>query len=95
MFSVGEGKRFEVVQFGSSKRKKSGFKYMADEGWVKCKRESISKNEKNVFWLRGFTEEKNGFLVQKLRILKILNLLIKHDFHEQKFPQNNEIAIMP
>jgi len=39
MFSVGEGKRFEVVQFGSSKRKKSGFKYMADEGWVKCKRE--------------------------------------------------------
>jgi len=28
--------------------------------------------------------------MQKLRILKFLKLLIKHDFHEkQKFPENN------
>lgn len=34
--------------------------------------------------------KKMRFLMQKLRILKFLKLLIKHDFHEkQKFPENN------
>jgi len=90
----GEGKRFEVVQYGSSKKKNQGSNN--GEWWVWSEKgKSISFYEKRgypplwgegVFWLRGFTEEKKKwFFNAKVAHLKFLKLLIK----QQKFPQNN------